>query len=111
MAKGISDGGISTAKLAAKAVTRDKLADAVFPLFSTAEVSAKYTIAAGSTQNVLVGEIPAKPGYTYVGCCAFNSGDLSCCVAGVSGRYMMVKNTYTQALSPTAKLTFLYVRS
>lgn len=107
----IADGGVGTDDLAAKAVTRAKLADEVFPLFAMAEVSKQYTVGAGSTVNVMVGEIPSKPGYTYAGACAFNTGNLSCLTSGMSGRYLCIKNTYSQAITATASITFLYIRS
>lgn len=107
----IKDGTIAAADLASKSVTRAKLADEVFPLFAMAEVSKQYTVGAGSTVNVMVGEIPSKPGYTYAGACAFNTGNLSCLTSGMSGRYLGIKNTYSQAITATASITFLYIRS
>ena len=107
----IKDGTIAAADLASKSVTRAKLADEVFPLFAIAEVSKQYTIGAGSTMNLLVGDIPEKPGYVYAGAVAFNTGNMSCLASGLSGRYIGIKNTYSQAITATASITFLYIRS
>lgn len=107
----LADGAVSGAKLADKAVGRSKLADGMFPLFAIAEVGKQYTVGAGSTVNVMVGNIPDKPGYTYVGACGFNTGNLSCLASGMSGRYLGIKNTYSQAITATASITFLYIRS
>lgn len=105
------DKSVAAAKLADKAVTREKLDDDLFPLFDTAEVSAQYTIAANSVASVLVGNIPTKPGYTYVGMCDFNSGHISCGVSSVSGRYMSVINESKSNITATAKIKYFYVRS
>lgn len=107
----LADGSVTGAKIAAKSVTREKLADALFPLVVIAEVKKRYTIGAGSTMNLLVGDIPEKPGYVYAGAVAFNTGDMSCLASGLSGRYIGIKNTYSQAITATASITFLYIRS
>ena len=107
----LADGSVTGAKIAAKSVTREKLADALFPLVVIAEVKKQYTIGAGSTMNLLVGDIPEKPGYVYAGAVAFNTGNMSCLASGLSGRYIGIKNTYSQAITATASITFLYIRS
>ena len=107
----LADGSVTSAKIAAKSVTREKLADALFPLVVIEEVKKQYTIGAGSTLNLLVSEIPEKPGYVYAGAVAFNTGNMSCLASGLSGRYICIKNTYSQAITATASITFLYIRS
>lgn len=106
----LADSCVTSAKIAAKSVTREKLADSLFPLVVIAEVKKQYTIGAGSTLNLLVSEIPEKPGYVYAGTVAFNTGNMSCLVSGLSGRYIGIKNTHSQAITATASLTFLYIR-
>lgn len=107
----IADGGVGTADLAAKAVTRAKIADEVFPLFALNEVSKQYTVGAGSTVSVFMGDVPIEAGYTNVGICNFYSGNASCLVSGISGRYMYLKNTSSSSVTATARLTFLYFRA
>ena len=98
------------ADLAAKSVTRAKMADEMFPMVAITEVTKQYTVGANSTSSVFMGDVPEKAGYTNVGMCNFYSGNSLCFVSGISGRYMYIKNTSSNAITATAKLTFLYSR-
>lgn len=106
----IADGAVGMADLAAKSVTRAKMADEMFPMVAITEVTKQYTVGANSTSSVFMGDVPEKAGYTNVGMCNFYSGNSLCFVSGISGRYMYIKNTSSNAITATAKLTFLYSR-
>ena len=102
---------MTTDKVADKAITRGKLADSMFPLFTTVELSKKYTVAANAVADVNFGDIPVKAGYTHIGMCEFNSGHVTCVVASIAGRYMSITNVSNASVTATAKIKFLYVRS